>query len=461
MTRRDGRTTRRQFVAATLAASLPLARGRRSHGAARDDAGLIHHEGPAPSGKLTALDDRRLLATIGDGTRSGMSSLKEVAGPAGVVSTDAARTWGAPFPYLQGGKPLDGTPHSVLKLRDGRLGMIYSRKELVRGGSYATPTRTWMYCHSEDEGRSWSPGAAVDLPARYEDEDAGPAQNKGVFVAYPHGDLIQLAGGRLVLPLYWYMGGRHPDLHGITEGPGHGTIRGKPKHRIDGHLYEAAMGGCFTYYSDDLGKTWRRSTGSVMVWPLPGEGGIGGFGATWEPVLLELDRGRVAMFMRTNVGRIFRTISDDGGDHWSLAKPTELASGDVPSCAGRLKTTGDALIIWNQSSAEEIRRGYSRGRLSTAVSSDQTEKWGRFKTVARSDGLPAVEHVDPSPVRHVRADPNLGVLPERYAYHHYPRLAFVQSKAVLFFNSGGMNDAGEWQGWTPVVKVVSEKWFYV
>jgi BNR repeat-like domain len=386
--------------------------------------------------------------------------LATVDGPAGIISADAARTWSNPFPYMQAGKPLQGIPHSVLKLQDGRLGMIYARKETVKSGSYVTPTRTWMYCYSQDEGKHWSPGVAVDLPARYEDEDTFPGQNKGVFVAYPFGDLIQLGSGRLVLPLYWYMGGRHPDLFGITEGPAHGIIGGKPKHRIDGHLYEAAMGGCFTYYSDDLGKTWHRSTGSVMVWPLPGENDVGGFGATWEPVLVELDRGRVAMFMRTNVGRIFRSISDDGGDHWLLAKATDLASGDVPCCVRRLKTTGDILMIWNQASADEIRRGYSRGRLSTAVSKDQTESWMHFKTVALSDGLAAVERVAAPPIRHVRANADLGVLPDNYSYHHYPRLQFVQGKAVLFYNSGGMTKSGQWQGWTPVVKVVAEEWLY-
>ena len=407
---------------------------------------MVHYQGSVPNARLAALDDTRLLATVD--------------GPAGIISTDAARTWSAPFPYLQSGKPLQGIPHSVLKLRDGRLGMIYAKKETVKGGSYVTPIRTWMYSHSEDDGKNWSAGVALDLPARYEDDKDSPGENKGVHVAYPFGDMIQLGSGRLILPLYWYMGGRHPDLHGISVGPGHGMIRGKPKHRIDGHLYEAAMGGCFTYFSDDLGKTWQRSTGSVMVWPLPGENGIGGFGATWEPVLVELDRGRVAMFMRTNVGRIFRTISDDGGDHWLLAKATELSSGDVPCWVKRVKTTGDVLIIWNQASADEIRRGYSRGRLSTAVSKDQTESWSHFKTVERSDGLDAVDRIAPSPIQHVRANADLGVLPDRYCYHHYPRLHFVQDKAVLFYNSGGMSESGQWKGWTPVVKVVAEKWLY-
>jgi hypothetical protein len=392
---------------------------------------------------MTPLDETRLLATVD--------------GPAGVISTDAARTWGAPVPYLQGNGPFAGNPHSVLRLKDGRLGMIYGKSDTVRGAGFATPTRTWLYAHSEDEGKHWSPGIAVDIPGRFEEAD--PKRNKGMHVAFPHGEMIQLASGRLIFPLYWYMGGRHPDLYGITQGPGHGTIKGHPKHRIDGHTYEAAMGGCYTYFSDDLGATWQRSTGSVMVWPLPSEGG-GGFGATFEPVIVELDRGRVAMFMRTNMGRIFRTVSDDGGDHWRLAQPTDLASGDVPCYVGRLKTTGDLLAIWNQASAEEIRRGYSRGRLSTAVSKDQTESWSHFKTVERSDGLDAVDRVALPPVRHVRANRELGVLPDGYMYVHYPRLQFVQGKVVLFYHRANMGETGKWQAWEAQIKVVDEKWCY-
>src|SRR5687767_8473202 len=145
MNREDRRTTRRQFVQKTLVlAPAPLilrAKSVRASQSAppRAASDMVYYQGSVPDAKLAALDDTRLLATVD--------------GPAGVISTDAARTWSSPVPYLQSGKSLQGIPHSVLKLRDGRLGMIYARKETVKRGSYVTPIRTWMYCHSEDEGK--------------------------------------------------------------------------------------------------------------------------------------------------------------------------------------------------------------------------------------------------------------------------------------------------------------------
>jgi len=125
MRTRDNRTTRRQFAAHALAgAPLPAlmrmgaSSARASSSAPPAEAGLVHYQGGIPSGQLMALDDTRLLATVSDeGIRSRLAiasgSRPELAplgitGPAGMISTDAARTWGAPFPYMQGGKPLAG-----------------------------------------------------------------------------------------------------------------------------------------------------------------------------------------------------------------------------------------------------------------------------------------------------------------------------------------------------------------
>ena len=65
------------------------------------------------------------------------------------------------------------------------------------------------------------------------------------------------------------------------------------------------MSGCFAYFSDDRGSTWQRSKGSIMVWPLPGERSLGGFGGTAEPVVTELKDGSILMLLRTKVGRFF------------------------------------------------------------------------------------------------------------------------------------------------------------
>ena len=371
-------------------------------------------EGTLPSSNICELDGDRLLATI-----DGLS---------GRISEDSGRTWGPAFSYTQGGEPMAGSMFSTLvRLENSDLGGMYYRGEPVKNAGYAT--RTYYYASSADEGKTWSPGARVDIPGGY---DAA----KGIFSQYTWGNFIQLSTGRLLKAFYWQESGRHVGMPPIGPDPVTGIIQGKLRTRVaDGHLYEAAVGGCYTYFSDDLGQTWTRCSGNVMVWPLPGEDNLGGFGATYEPVILELKDGRVVMFMRTNMGRLYQTFSDDGGDYWSQAEPTPLASGDVPCWPGRLRTTGDMMMIWNQSTTKEIVDGYSRGRLSVATSQDEGQSWGNFHTVALSEGMADVDRIDPPSVRHVRSKDDLGVLPDGYARHDYPRLAFANGEALLIYNS--------------------------
>jgi hypothetical protein len=202
------------------------------------------------------------------------------------------------------------------------------------------------------------------------------------------------------------------------------------------------MGGCFAYYSDDRGKSWRRSTGSIMVWPLPQEE-VGGFGATWEPVVVELKDGAVLMLLRANVGQLFKSISRDGGRRWSRAEPTGLASGDVPCTIGRLPGSKDLVVVWNQASRGEIRRGYSRGRLSLAISRDEARTWSGHRTLELSAGLAPVDRVPPEPVRHVRSNVDLGVLPDGYSRYHYPGIASVQGKLVVVYRTASYRGADQ------------------
>ena len=142
------------------------------------------------------------------------------------------------------------------------------------------------------------------------------------------------------------------------------------------------------------------------------------------------------MFIRTNVGRLYQSFSEDGGDHWSLAEPTELASGDVKCYLGRLRTTGDLIAVWSQSSTEELESGYSRGRLTLAVSRDEAKTWENFRTIERSEGMQPIARVAAPPVRHVRPRVKLGEFPDGYDRNHYPTLAFVQQKVVIAYRSG-------------------------
>jgi hypothetical protein len=437
MAKRARAVGRRSFLLASAGAATSMRARARPQAATRPSNSEEIVEAFIPTIIVTELDRDRLVA-IDKGSR--------------IESRDLGRSWTEPVPCLQEGKPLAGVPNSIRRLRDGTLGMIYLESEVVRTASYVSPRRGLYFCSSADDGRTWSAGRLLDVAG-------GASPDRGISEQHPHaGSLVQLSTGRLVQPLYWYLAGRHEEWQPEYRGDAaFGTMAGK-KIGADGHTFEAAMGGCYAYYSDDVGRTWQRSTGSIMVWPLPGEGNVGGFGATFEPVVVELRDGRLLMFLRNTLGRIFQSTSRDGGIHWSLARPTELASGDVPCRLGRLPSTGHLVVVWNQASGAEIKRGYSRGRLSTAVSRDEGATWEHFRTLERSAGLDAVEHATPPPVAPIRADRNLGVLPDGYARYDYPNLAFVQGKIAIHY---GMTT---YPGGTAVarhkLKVLPESWLY-
>jgi hypothetical protein len=142
----------------------------------------------------------------------------------------------------------------------------------------------------------------------------------------------------------------------------------------------------FSYLSDDEGATWRKSSGFIFGWER--DSGLGAF-ACGEPVIVELSDGRIMMMSRTTIGQLYRAISDDSGENWSVPEPSGLASAYAPCMIRRILTTGDLVIIWNQSSREEIKSGYERNRLSVAISTDEGESRTHAKTLFRS-------HVPPS-----------------------------------------------------------------
>ena len=313
---------------------------------------------------------QRILAVRQDGSLLALLGTGE-----GSVSRDGGETWQTPFPFLQEGRPMTGTRGQLVTLNEGRLGMVYSEEVESQQGR-GNHHRTLRFASSEDGGKTWSGGVDIDLP--------GPlASTLGAFLQVPFGRLRQLSSGRLLLPVYWQFNGLHSETR---EAFARGIHQGKPI-RLEGHGHRPQMSGCYAYFSDDDGASWERSEGSIMVWPLPGEHDLGGFGGTSEPVVQELRDSRILMLLRTKVGRFFQSISGDGGKSWQAATPTQLSSGDVPCDLDRLRSSRDLLVIWNQTSGQEIRAGYYRSRLSVALSSNEGRSWSNFKTVESSPGL--------------------------------------------------------------------------
>ncbi len=383
---------------------------------------------------------QRILAVRQDGSLLALLGTGE-----GSVSGDGGETWQTPFPFLQEGRAMTGTRGQLVTLNEGRLGMVYSEEVESQQGR-GNHHRTLRFAGSEDGGKTWSGGVDIDLP--------GPlASTLGAFLQVPFGRLRQLSSGRLLLPVYWQFNGLHSETR---EAFARGIHQGKPI-RLEGHGHRPQMSGCYAYFSDDEGASWERSEGSIMVWPLPGEHDLGGFGGTSEPVVQELRDSRILMLLRTKVGRFFQSISGDGGKSWQAATPTQLSSGDVPCDLDRLRSSRDLLVIWNQTSGQEIRAGYYRSRLSVALSSSEGRSWSNFKTVESSPGLPEAGQISPPPVAHIRVNPNAGTLPDGFTMHHYPSLAFAQGQIFMTCQADSFREGQRTR--RIKLKRVPESWF--
>ena len=120
---------------------------------------------------------------------------------------------------------------------------------------------------------------------------------------------------------------------------------------------------------------------------------------------VELVDGRVLMIMRTQLGHIATSYSDDRGDSWSKPSSLSVKAPEAPSTLRRIPSTGDLLLIWNNTYTEGAGHGGRRTPLTAAISNDEGQTW-----------------------RHVR---NLEADPSRT--YSYPSLIFSQGRAVLSY----------------------------
>lgn len=324
----------------------------------------------------------------------------------GAYSHDQGLTWDEPFPLRSedGGALRVPALGSLLELKSGALGYYYRGSDDREGweGSY----QWWR--KSSDGGRTWS------APTRMLSEPLEDAARHGRGLveqgASHHGRGLVLADGRIVIPaaglLYGPILPRQEDKD-WKQTFGEGTAA--YQWGLD-HFGTLIYGFCFL--SDDEGACWRRSLTDVFV-VLPGRypvqpQGRGGFYNFEETTAIALRDGRVMMLGRSILGRPFVSMSKDGGVTFFQPVPLELASPDAPAMLVRMPTTGDLLLIWNQTSVDENVQGYSRHRLSTAISRDEGQTWGHFRNL---ESLDDVTYVEPPALGAERWDPQLAVDP--------------------------------------------------
>jgi hypothetical protein len=114
----------------------------------------------------------------------------------------------------------------------------------------------------------------------------------------------------------------------------------------------------------------------------------------------EVTPGRLVMNLRNGLGRLFQAWSNDNGETWSRPQPTALAATTTPSQIRRLPN-GHLLIVWNQESEEEVKRGSNRTRLSAAISRNGGSVWEFFQNI---ESLLPGTRVEPGPIHAVRPE---------------------------------------------------------
>jgi sialidase-1 len=221
---------------------------------------------------------------------------------------------------------------SLLRLKNGKLALFYARKNSIND---CIP-----YLRiSEDEGKTWKePVACIsDRPGYYVLNNAR---------------VIQLPSGRLLVPVA---------LH-ATNVKGLSAEQHESKFNNYGQL--------FCYYSDDDGKSWKRSAQVKVPDAVMAQ----------EPGLIEMKDGSVMMYIRTDRGMQYASYSKDKGKTWQMAVPYSLPSPLSPATIVRDPATKQLVAIWNNFGVLGLGYG-KRTPFNIAVSADEGMSWKQVKTI--------------------------------------------------------------------------------
>ncbi len=283
-------------------------------------------------------------------------------------STDSGRTWSDSTVFLQPGPDETAayTP-GLLRLRDGRILLRYEMyhkfvvNELFSISSYA--------CLSSDECTTFSEPVAI--------------WSRSSNLCGSMNDLRQLSTGRIVIPTC------HMEGTALQE-------------EGEGYLAPTNTSVAGTFYSDDNGRTWHGCDNYVYL-PMRG---------CMEPKIEELKDGRVMMLMRTQLGSLFQSFSDDGGASWSQPQTSGLHAPESCPLLMRIPQTDDLLLIYNDSTYDPKFDHYGvRSPLTMAVSSDSGVNWAIRKNI---ETAPEWEFTNPAAI--ITRDNNVVVAYEASQY---------------------------------------------
>ncbi len=263
----------------------------------------------------------------------GGSSDHDAASLVSRVSDDDGKSWSSDDePVVDNEGDWNVMSVSLQRLQDDRIALFYMRK------NSATDCRPLLR-FSDDETQSWSDPVEI-IP----DDQLG-------YYVLNNDRVIQLASGRLVVPVALH---HQPDW----EDPDW-------------------KGQVMCYLSDDIGRTWRRSH-TVQKAYSPGGDRV----TAQEPGVIELQDGRLMMWVRTDAGEQYRSYSEDGGERWSALEPMGVASPRSPASIERVPGRGDLLMVWNDHAELPVAERTARTPLSVAISRDEGATWSASRNIA-------------------------------------------------------------------------------
>lgn len=161
--------------------------------------------------------------------------------------------------------------------------------------------------------------------------------------------------------------------------------------------------GCGSYYSDDHGKSWKKSAQIEVPHHKPG-----GFhkGTRWnhgavEPTIVELQDGHLWMIIRTAQDNHWESFSNNNGESWSKPKPSRFY-GTITMPTFQRLNNGDLLFIWSNTTPLPERKNVrgvwedvftNRDAIHAALSKDDGKTWFGFREIylnpLRNDSLMA------------------------------------------------------------------------
>lgn len=281
----------------------------------------------------------------------------------------------------------------VLERPDGVLIMLYHKMTPSERGSHDFAPAEIYRQFSHDGGQTWEDETlVVSLPAEAENL----MQPSPTYL--PNGDILlavlqKLPDFETTLELYRSTDGGSTFTHdGRAWEPSGDVYRITPPsrglHRLSsGRLvaptYESTDPYTEPYYfgaylSDDDGQSWRRS----QTWrTLPMRGAM-------EPSLVERPDGTLLMSLRTQLGSVFLTSSDDQGRTWSMPQTTGHKVPESNTCLRRIPRTGDLVLFWNDQPYDPDHHHFGpRTPLSASISRDGGDTWQNTQEIFSDPGL--------------------------------------------------------------------------